>query len=178
MANLGAQVNSDDYWDDIYLEEWDSAKRIWPTKNALIEEKTNVSDKILDVACGTGSILRHLKTRGYEHLYGTEISNICVKRLTACDIGMVKSVLPKIEYNDNMFDVVIASQILEHIIDRHAFLQEIHRILKPGGCCFLFVPNDCLGPIDEPSHVVKFTGKSLDKELRMLISRYLFSMPI
>ena len=166
IINYGIMVNSNEYWDEIYRREWDSAKRIWPTKNQLVKDKTRETDHILDIACGTGSILRYLKSNGYENLYGTEISDLCIERLQNLGISMFKSFLPEIEYEDNSFEVVIASQILEHIIQRDKFLGEMKRILKQGGQGFIFVPDNCLGPIDEPSHVIKFTHKSLTKLIR------------
>ncbi len=168
IINFGQTVNSDEYWDNIYQIEWDSEKRIWPTKNVIIKNNTKKTDAILDIACGTGSILRFLKDNGYKDLHGTEISNLCIERLENLGISMFKSFLPIIECDDNNFDIVIASQILEHIIKRDKFLSEIKRVTKPGGQCFIFVPDNCLGPIDEPSHVIKFNQKSLTK----LIGKY------
>lgn len=166
ISNIGTPINSAEYWDEIYEKEWDSPQRVWPTKNKLILDKTNHTDAILDVACGTGSILRYLKGQGYGNLYGTEISPLCTERLCQLGITVFGSYLPKIEYKNDSFEVVIASQILEHIIKRDHFLQEINRVIKPGGQCFIFVPDNCLGPIDEPSHVIKFTEKSLSKLLK------------
>jgi len=73
--------------------------------------------------------------------------------------------LPSVPLPDNTFDVVIASQVLEHLVRRGRFLREVRRILKPGGRALIFVPDDCLGPIDEPEHVIKFTALSLRKLL-------------
>ena len=172
IINIGVGVNDDRYWDEIYEREWDSPARVWPTKNRLIESKTSPDDHILDIACGTGSILRYLKDRGYRNLHGTEISSLCVERLRGLGIDMFSTVLPRIECGDHLFDVVIASQILEHVIKRKQFLTEIRRVLKPGGQCFIFVPDDCLGPISEPSHVVKFTRKSLARELSQVFDDF------
>src|SRR5206468_10623734 len=66
---------------------------------------------------------------------------------------------------DGHFDVVIASQILEHVIRRRRFMQEIRRVLKPKGRALIFVPNNCLGPISEPEHVIKYNEKSFGKFL-------------
>jgi 2-polyprenyl-3-methyl-5-hydroxy-6-metoxy-1,4-benzoquinol methylase len=66
---------------------------------------------------------------------------------------------------DSTFDVVIASQVLEHVIRRRRFVEEIDRVLKPGGRAFIFVPDDCLGPIDEPEHVIKYTADTLRRFL-------------
>ncbi len=46
------------------------------------------------------------------------------------------------------------------MIRRNRFAREIARILRPGGSAFIFVPNDCLGPIDEPEHVIKYDESS------------------
>lgn len=166
VNNFGRSVNSTEYWDEIYHQDWTSPKREWPTKNHMITERTDKNDTVLDIACGTGSILRHLQNQGYHSLYGTELSNICIERLSALGISMFKSQLPRISCSNDRFDVVIASQILEHIVRRNTFLREIKRVMKPGGQAFIFVPDDCLGPISEPSHVTKFTALSFDKQLR------------
>jgi 2-polyprenyl-3-methyl-5-hydroxy-6-metoxy-1,4-benzoquinol methylase len=62
---------------------------------------------------------------------------------------------------DEHFDVVIASQILEHVIRRRRLLTEMARVLRPGGRAFIFVPDNCLGPISEPEHVIKYDAESL-----------------
>jgi len=172
IINYNKPIDTAEYWDNIYQYEWDSTKRVWPTKNKLLKKEIKTTSSILDIACGTGSILRYLSRNGYNNLFGTEISDLCIKRLENLGISMFKSNLPKIECPSERFDVVIASQILEHIIKRGKFLNEINRVLKPEGVCFLFVPDNCLGPIDEPSHVVKFNEKSLARLLSNHFSDY------
>jgi hypothetical protein len=39
------------------------------------------------------------------------------------------------------------------------------RVLKPGGRALFFVPNDCVGPIDEPEHAIKYKQKGFTKFL-------------
>jgi SAM-dependent methyltransferase len=39
------------------------------------------------------------------------------------------------------FDCVIASDVLEHVVDDHAFLREIYRVLRPGARAVVTVPN-------------------------------------
>jgi SAM-dependent methyltransferase len=164
-ANLGAKGNSPGYWDRRLARTWNDESRHWPAKTGLIAALTRQSDVIVDIGCGNGSILRDLKDRGYGHLHGLEISEYAITRLRAEGIEMHPGVLPSIPLPDGMFDAVIASQVLEHIIRRRRFLQEIRRILKPGGQAFVFVPDDCLGPIDEAEHVIKFNARSLRKLL-------------
>lgn len=169
-SNVGAGGNSSAYWDEQLAQTWNDSRRYWPTKSDLIVSLTRASDRILDVGCGNGSILRHLRGRGYAHLHGLERSAYAIKRLSADGIEMHNSVLPAISLPDASFDVVIASQVLEHIVRRGRFLQEIRRVLKPGGRAFIFVPDNCLGPISEPEHVIKFTDQSLRKLLQKYFS--------
>jgi SAM-dependent methyltransferase len=159
---------SADYWDLRLEQTWDAPERNWPAKNELIASLTSPARVVLDIGCGNGSILRDLKRRGYRHLHGMEISQYAVQRLRREGIEMHAGFAPSIPLPDGTFDTVIASQVLEHVIRRRKFLKEIRRVLKPAGHAFIFVPDNCLGPIDEHEHVAKYNAQSL----RVLLSSY------
>jgi len=40
-------------------------------------------------------------------------------------------------FKDNVFDTIVAIEVLEHLESPHAFVNEIHRVLKPTGAFFL-----------------------------------------
>jgi SAM-dependent methyltransferase len=160
-VNIGTRGNSPEHWDARLAATWHAANRCWPTKNALIASLTTKSDRILDIGCGNGSILRHLRGLGYTDLHGLEISRYAIQRLRAEGIEMHYGSLPLIPLPNASFDVVIASQVLEHVIRRRRFAREIRRVLRPKGRAFVFVPDNCLGPISEPEHVIKYDARSL-----------------
>lgn len=162
VVNLVRKRAGADYWDKNLAEGWGVDDRRWPTKLEIIVKRANQDSEILDIACGNGSMLRGLRERGFKQLSGLEISRYAVMRLREEGFTMYQGELPKIPIFDNSFDTVIASQVLEHIIRRHRFVTEITRVLKPGGEAFFFVPNDCLGPIDEPEHVIKYNSEKLE----------------
>jgi SAM-dependent methyltransferase len=56
----------------------------------------------------------------------------------------------------------VATEILEHINDDQACVMEAVRVLRPGGRAYFAVPNDCLGPEEEPEHVRKYTQETLE----------------
>ncbi len=159
VGNAGTSGNNAAHWNDWLGRTWD--ERDWPTKTARIRKLTQPTDAILDVGCGTGSILRSLYGDDYRDLHGMEISDYAIHRLRREGITMWEGRLPELTLPDGRFDVVIASQVLEHIIRRKRFASEIARVLKPLGRAFIFVPDDCLGPIDESEHVIKYTSDSL-----------------
>lgn len=162
-ANAGVPRNDADYWDARLAESWDA--RDWPTKVEAIRTLTGPKDRILDVGCGSGSMLRRLALAGYSELHGMEISAYAVKRLGEEGIRMWQGRLPVLPTPDAHFDAVIASQVLEHVIRRGRFASEIARTLRPGGQAFIFVPDNCLGPIDEPEHVIRYDRDSLHRFL-------------
>lgn len=166
IANRGHLRQSEAYWDEAFRVSMEAGTRVWPTKNKLITSLTQPGDKILDVGCGTGSTLKNLKQQGYTDLHGVELSLTAVETLEKSGITMTQARLPRIPLPDESFDVVIASQVLEHIVRRRTFAKELRRVTRPGGQVFVFVPDDCLGPIDEPSHVIIYTKERLHRFLR------------
>ena len=94
----------------------------------------NKNSKILEVGCSGGPLLNYLKQKNFNNLYGMDISldavNLCKKR-------GIKNVLvgdgSKTGFKDNSFDIIIASDILEHIKNDSLALLEWNRILKNKG---------------------------------------------
>lgn len=165
LAVAPRRINSPDYWDDRLAATWDSPMRNRPDKNRLIELLTTPQERILDVGCGNGAILRHLKNRGYESLCGLEHSAYACRRLTSEGVAMINGSLHDIPVDDEPYDVVIASQVLEHIIRRDRFMHEIKAVLRPTGRVMVFVPDNCLNPLSEPEHVAVYTLKTLTRFL-------------
>lgn len=60
--------------------------------------------------------------------------------LVPADHETMKIDITDIKYDDNIFDVIICSHVLEHVPDDMAALKEFYRVLKPGGWGILQVP--------------------------------------
>ena len=165
LAFTSRKVHSAAYWDQRLEESWDSPSRHWPGKNRLIESLTAKHQRILDIGCGNGGILRHLQSCGYTRLYGLEHSAYACQRLTDEGITMIHGSLQNIPRTSERFDVVIASQVLEHIIPRDRFIRELKAVLHPDGRVLVFVPDNCLNPLDEPEHVAVYTRATLGRFL-------------
>jgi SAM-dependent methyltransferase len=80
---------------------------------------------------------------GFKTFHGYDISHASLEKLQAkgfqayywnADGG--RCPMP-----DHTYDVIIAGEIIEHLVDTDSFAQEIHRVLKPGGYAIITTPN-------------------------------------
>ncbi|MEN8236173.1 MAG: class I SAM-dependent methyltransferase [Pseudomonadota bacterium] len=101
--------------------------------------KQNAS--ILDVGTSSGTNLRMLKAMGFTHFKGIDISPLAAqiakdKGLGKVDIGNIC----KLPYPKSHFDLILATDIIEHVDDDLLALQELQRVLKSNGTILLTVP--------------------------------------
>jgi len=133
--------------------------------------------KLLDIGCATGQFLHAMgRIRGYE-LTGVEINDYAAKiAREKYGLDVFTGTLEQANYPNDCFDVVTLWDVLEHMHDPASSLCEIYRILKPGGCLILRVPNGkswdakLFGKywfgLDAPRHLYVFTTSTLEALLR------------
>lgn len=54
----------------------------------------------------------------------------------------VKADICNLPFEDNQYDVILCNHVLEHIPDDTKAMQELYRVLKPGGMAILQIPQD------------------------------------
>jgi 2-polyprenyl-3-methyl-5-hydroxy-6-metoxy-1,4-benzoquinol methylase len=99
----------------------------------------NVS--ILDLGCSTGGLLSIFKQRGFQNLLGIDPSPACVNSVQRL-FGIDARVNNFSELTDEKkYDLVILSEVLEHIVDLKEILAKIRSILSDRGYLFVEVPD-------------------------------------
>jgi SAM-dependent methyltransferase len=95
---------------------------------------------IVDIGCAGGASLDDLARHGYTDVTGADMSAAAVERCRMRGKKAVVADATSLPFGDQSVDLVIASDILEHVSDDAAALREWRRVLKPGGLALIFVP--------------------------------------
>lgn len=98
------------------------------------------TNRLLDVGCGAGSLLEAARRAGW-NAEGTEVSKPAVEHVRAEGFEVFHGELAEARYPEGHFDVVTASEIIEHVPEPGAMLREIARILRPGGLFWATTPH-------------------------------------
>jgi 2-polyprenyl-3-methyl-5-hydroxy-6-metoxy-1,4-benzoquinol methylase len=97
--------------------------------------------KVLDLGCYYGFLGEQFIKRGNE-VWGVDIAREALKKAAARGLQTKYADVEKeIPFGDGSFDVVAATEIIEHLKDTDRFLEEIHRVLKPDGSLVLTTSN-------------------------------------
>jgi ubiquinone biosynthesis O-methyltransferase len=161
-------------------------QRLWQREKVdwLVANVPQGCKRLLDIGCGSGVVSRKC-ANVVKEVYGCDISQNAIdyatKKATAEGIKNVKfrkCAAERLPFKDNYFDVVIASELIEHLKDPGVFLMEIKRVLKKRGYVIITTPNySSLWPIVEVlwsksggrnlinQHVSKFNTRSITKIL-------------
>ena len=115
-------------------------------------------DRVLDVACGDGFGVRMVAERCASAV-GVDLdeASIDLARLRAPDGEYLVADATQMPFEDAVFDAVVSMETLEHV-PPHPFLQEVSRVLAPGGLLMLSTPQSRLGDVPfTPAHEHEFS---------------------
>ena len=125
---------------------------------------------LLDIGCGNGRFLMLAQEMGW-NAEGIDFDSKAVE--TALERGLVvrQGGIEILSKEQEKYDVITLSHVIEHVPDPLNLLRSIYRLLKPGGSLWLETPNlASLGhqrfrenwrDLDPPRHLILFTPDSL-----------------
>lgn len=134
---------------------------------AYVEASRLVAGKVLEIGTGTG--------------YGAEIIAPATENFTTIDkcrseelgilpanVTFVEAKVPPLPFADASFDYVVSFQVIEHIRNDKAFVDEVYRVLKPGGKFIVSTPNKPMSLTRNPWHVREYSAA----EFKALLSPF------
>ena len=94
--------------------------------------------RILDAPCGAGALTMALGERGYK-MFGADVDAAAAALLG--DAFTTADLSRSLPWPDGFFDAALSVEGVEHLENRHAYVRELARVLKPGGTLVLTTPN-------------------------------------
>ncbi len=133
---------------DYYEELWrtlpdDLTPPDWELRRRFLVAEIRAGDRALDVGCGTGEFTAQM-AQAEAGVVGTDVAEEALKRARTRHPGLdfrltvIDGPLP---FADNSFDLVWASEVIEHIGDTARWLSEVRRVLTPAGRLLLTTPS-------------------------------------
>lgn len=97
--------------------------------------------RVLDVGTSTGTNLRMLRDRDFRYVEGLDVSPEAARYCAEKGLGSVHvGDVCAMPFADDSFDLVLATDVIEHVDDDAQALAEIARVLKPAGLAIVTVP--------------------------------------
>lgn len=126
--------------------------RIAEPRFRKLNEDISLNSIILDAGCNTGWIGEIFIKTKHCRVYGVDVSPECIRRANM--VGVIATLCPveKLPYPDNLFDICMANEILEHLFCPEDGIKELYRVLRIGGKLIGTVPR----PLSKHSHASKY----------------------
>jgi SAM-dependent methyltransferase len=137
---------------------------------AYVVAQDFVQGDVLEVGCGEGRGIDLILNKSKSYTAIDKIEPVIDQLRMKYPSGKFVSgnIPPLTEFADNSFDRIFSFQVIEHIENDHLFLQEINRILKPGGTALITTPNRPRSLSRNPWHIREYTAF----ELTQLAKKY------
>jgi len=163
---------------DYYEELWESLPAdleppAFERRLGYLLDEARPGDRALDLGCGQGDFTAALARAGADAV-GADVAEAALARARSRHPEVEFRLVPfdgPLPFEDGSFDLVWASEVIEHVADTARWLSEVRRVLVPGGRLLLTTPSHgrlrvAVGGLDrfsEPlgDHLHLYTRRSL-----------------
>ena len=163
-----------DYYEELWERLPDEAQAPdFARRAAFAAESIHPGDRVLDLGCGQGDLTAVLAGTGARPL-GVDVADAALRRARRRHPELRFALAPidgPLPLQDSTFDVVWASEVIEHVADTARWLSEVRRVLVPGGRLLVTTPNH--GRLAVALHGVDRYSEPLGDHLHLYTTRSL-----
>ncbi len=192
--------------DQIFMPE-DHMEKLYNSKNPLVKFAHRSRPRkilkllygkngsLLDAGCGEGHLLKQIeKANPSLELYGIDITENAVKNAkkkvpnAVIEQGNLLEMDKK--FGKEYFDIVVCSEVLEHVSQYKLVIKNLENVLKTSGCLIVTFPNEKMvtlsrffmgkRPFKVPDHINSFTPEVILKKFKSKLihkEHYPFNLP-
>jgi SAM-dependent methyltransferase len=105
---------------------------------------TYLSGRWLDYGCADGGYAEALLARGLDSIVGVDVESPRIDLANARHLPNATFEVfdgRSLPFDDASFDGAFVNEVLEHVVDEAASLDELHRVIRPGGYLVVISPN-------------------------------------
>ena len=171
-------VMPEDHMEELYSSPNPLVKYVHGSRLDAIVKVLPLQEKlvVVDAGCGEGHLIEKLHGRFPNHAYiGLDATPVALEKArTRCPYGdFRREDLTQLKLKSESVDVLICTEVLEHIPEYQQVIREFKRVLKRDGTLILTFPNETLWtvsrfllgrkPIKVPDHVNSFSPSQMEK---------------
>lgn len=175
---------------EFYEDLWtrlpaDLAALDFKRRSRFLTDHLRAGQRVLDLGCGAAAFTGVIaNVVGAENVIGADVAEAALNRARLLEPELSFKLVPfdgPLPFADSSFDLVWASEVIEHVADTARWLSELRRTLKPGGELLITTPAHGrlrllfggIGRYSEPlgDHLHLYDGRSL----RRLLEEFDFS---
>lgn len=129
---------------------------------------------LLEIGCGAGWLLKAFHNKGWEVVGLERTVEMACMAADNTGLNIYSESLDTVEHN-SLYDIIIMSNVLEHIVDPKKIIEDCHKYLKSDGTMIIVVPNNASwqanifggywAHLDTPRHLFHFTPRSIESLL-------------
>lgn len=133
--------------------------------SAYVFSEKYINGDVLELGCGEGRGIDIILNKSKSFTAIDKISEITERlSLKYPEEKFISSSFPPLNsIEDNSFDTILSFQVIEHINNDELFIEEIYRILKPGGKALISTPNIKMTLTRNPWHIREYTSRQLQE---------------
>jgi ubiquinone/menaquinone biosynthesis C-methylase UbiE len=138
LFSLRNSVKAADY-DHRAFDSWIPLQRYWQRRRfEIIRNLASpvAGTRVLDIGCGSSRIVQTIPG-----VIGMDLALRKLRWLRAPGRHLLQGDLSRLPFRDGTFDTVICSEVIEHIPKELVRLEELTRVLQPGGLLVLGTPD-------------------------------------